>query len=81
MSNDILVFSTQNRTHYYDLFSGASNLRSLQAIYLKFVEYVDILVQIVYAKFKHNKENNNGYTIWRKIKYFVLPVASVIQAQ
>ena len=33
------------------MFSCASNLTSFQAKYLKFVEDVDILVQIVYAKF------------------------------
>ena len=34
------------------MFSNASNLRSLQATYLKFAEYVDILVQVIYVKFK-----------------------------
>ena len=43
------------RTRYFDLFSGASNLRSLQAAYLKFFEYVDMLVQIIYAKFKNDR--------------------------
>ena len=39
--------SAQKCTRYFYLFSGASNLRSLQATYLKFDEYVDILVQII----------------------------------
>ena len=33
-------------TSYFDLFSGASNLRSLRTTYLKCAEYVDILKQI-----------------------------------
>ena len=44
------------------MFSGASNSRSLQAIYLKFAEYVDILVQIIYAKFKNDRTKNSGDT-------------------
>ena len=36
-------------------FSCASNMRSFQAMYLKFAENVDILVQIVYAKFFNEK--------------------------
>ena len=42
----------------FDLFSGAStgNLRSLKTIYLKFAEYVDIFVQIIYAKFSKFKK-------------------------
>ena len=29
-------------------------MRSLQATYLKFAEYIDILAQIIYAKLKNN---------------------------
>ena len=36
------------------LFSGASNLNSLQDTDMKFPEYVDILVQIIYAKFEND---------------------------
>ena len=46
----------------FDLFSDASNLRSLQAAHLNFAEYVDILVQIGYAKFKNDSEKDNWYT-------------------
>ena len=59
--------------------SGASNLRSLQGMYLKFAENVDILVHIVYAKFynfylhkinlsesgnSHNSEINLATSLW-----------------
>ena len=55
--------STQNRTHCFDLSSRASNFISLKATYLKFaILYVDILVQIVYLKFKNGREKDNGYT-------------------
>ena len=38
------------KTHplFFYLFSGASNLRSLQATYLKFTEYVDIDADYLY---------------------------------
>ena len=36
-----ILYNAQIRAHYFDLCSGASNLRSLQATYLKFAEYVD----------------------------------------
>ena len=49
----------KNRTRYFDLFSSASNLRGLQATYLKFAEYVDILEQIVYEKFKYCREKDS----------------------
>ena len=39
-----------------------SNLSSFQATYLKFAEYVDIVVQIIYAKFKNYRSKDNGYT-------------------
>ena len=42
-----------------------------QATYLKFGEYVDILVKIIYAKFKNDKDN--GYTGCKKIENFLLP--------
>ena len=59
--------NTQNHTHYFDLFSCASNLRSLQATYLKYLaEYVDKLVQIVYKKFKNHREKDNGCTKMEK---------------
>ena len=43
------------------MFLDASNLRSLQAACLKFYEHVDILVQIIYAKFKNDRAKNNRY--------------------
>ena len=43
-------------------FSGVSNLRSLQATDLKFAEYVEISVQIIYTKFKNDRTKDNGYT-------------------
>ena len=39
------------------MFSGASNLRSLQVIYLKF-----ILVYIIHKNFKNDRTKDNGYT-------------------
>ena len=54
--------SAQKCTRYFYMFSGASNSRSLQATYLKFAEYVDILVQIIYAKFKNDRTKNSGDT-------------------
>ena len=57
----------------------ASNLRSLQGMYLKFAENVDILICIVYAKFynfylrkinlaesgnSHNSEINLTTSLW-----------------
>ena len=54
-------------THYFYLFSGASNLRSLQNTYLKFAEYVDILAQIIYAKL-NDRAIDYGYT--RCMKFF-----------
>ena len=44
------------------LFSGVSNLRILQATYLKFAEYVDIVKQIIYAKFNNDRATNIVYT-------------------
>ena len=35
---------------------------SLQAIYLKFGEYVYVLVRIIYAEFKNDRAKDNGYT-------------------
>ena len=42
------------------MFSGASNLRSSHATYLKFVEYVDLLVYIIYKKFKNDRKKTKG---------------------
>ena len=49
-------------TCYFYLFSGAPNWRSLQATYMKFVEYVDMLVEIVFAKFKNDRAKDSGNT-------------------
>ena len=46
---------------YFYLFSGASNLRSVQATYLKCAEYIDILVCIIHVKFKNDRTKDNGY--------------------
>ena len=35
-------------------------MRSLQATYLKFAECVDILVQVIYTKFKHDRVKDRG---------------------
>ena len=43
-------------------FSSASNLRCLQATYMKFAEYIDILIQIIYAKVKNNRAKDNRDT-------------------
>ena len=49
--------------HIIFTFSCVSNLRSFQAMYLKFADNVDILVQIVYAKFEnHEKGKDKMYT-------------------
>ena len=53
---------------FFYWFSGASNLRRLQATYLKFAEYVDILMQIIYAKLKEGRTKDNGYIDARKWK-------------
>ena len=46
------ILSVHNRTQYlFNMCSCAPNWRSIQGMYLKFTEDVDILVQIVYAKF------------------------------
>ena len=50
-------------THYFYMLLGASNLSSLQATYLlKFAEYVDIVGEIIYAKFKNDRAKDNGYS-------------------
>ena len=37
-------------------------------MYLKIVEHVDMLVQIVNAKFENEREKDNGYTGCAKIR-------------
>ena len=44
------------------MFSGASILRSLQATYLRFAEYVDILEQIISTTFKNDRAKDSEYT-------------------
>ena len=51
----------KKRTCYFFLFSGA-NLRSLQTTHMKCAEHVDILAQIICAKFKNDTTKDNGYT-------------------
>ena len=51
----------QKHTQYFDLFLGASNLRSLQATNLKCAEYVDILVQVTHAKFNNDRSHRKGH--------------------
>ena len=51
--------NAQNCTHYFYLFSGASNFSSFQSTYLKFAEYVDISVQ---NNIKNDGAKDNGYT-------------------
>ena len=49
------------------MFSGASNLRSLQPTYLKFAEYVDTLVQVIYAEFKNDRTKDIlGEKKWKR---------------
>ena len=50
------------------MFPGTSNLRSLQATYMKFAEHVDIWVQIIYAKFKNDRAKDNGDTRCMKME-------------
>ena len=59
--------SAPNSTHYFLYVLCASNLRCFQAMYLKFAENVDILVQIVNAKLYNEREKNNGYNGCKKM--------------
>ena len=38
------------------------------ATFLKFAEYVDMLIQIIYAKFKNDRTKDNGYTGCKKME-------------
>ena len=62
------------------LFSGASNLRSLQATYPKCAEYIDILVYIIHAKFKSERTKDNGYTGCTKMEKSIKTIGRRISA-
>ena len=50
------------------MFSCASNLKSFQVMYLKFAEKVDMLVQIVNAKFGNESKRTIGILDKKKIR-------------
>ena len=62
-------------TRYLDIFSGASNLNSLQATELKFAECLDIFVQMYIARIKNDSEKDNVCTecmnMGTKLFYFL----------
>ena len=62
--------SAAKHTHYFYLFSSASNLKSTQATYLKIADYIHIFVQIIYTKFNNDRANDNGDTECTKLNLF-----------
>ena len=63
--------SPQKRIRYFYQFSSASNLRSLQAAYLTFAEYVYLLVDIILAKNYRTKDSEyTGCTKMEKYVFF-----------
>ena len=50
------------------LFYMIFHFRSLQGAILKFAEYVDVLVLIIYAKFKNDGEKDYGYSGYMRIR-------------
>ena len=69
-------------------------MRTVQATYLKFAEYVDILVHIIYIKFQNDRTKDNRYTGSMKIEknikkhsemdfsslyFFVLQLPSIVR--